>query len=390
MPNFCVVYGSWKLRHNEPLKSGEDTFRLHLVPTEASPSHHSLLLDLRGASVPIGKIVNGVSEWFTPSVPAIRCQNLGSHEIPLAAVKVSGETIEITHLLTRVEKQVSHLIKPPITIATCTTATFEAALRAACEANHLYLNNFECFYIKGMPDTELEQKFNIVGEYDYHLLNRQWYAALADRRIPGFAPQLGDEIEHWAYDNDFCRIMPNIQQVAGYVSIMYWSRKRKLAWNEPVVTFKKKLYKEDALERWERNYAEQLVLATPEETMAQFFGLPLQRLPSWRRTRYDMACEAIDSGNIFMINFEDSRVRDDRTQAGRLQQCEIEYLKTRGTPDETKIYHDLNALSEQVEQFMRSIGLVSERTNYSKLTFLEDYVRVFGKGITFQSAEAPL
>jgi len=289
-------------------------------------------------------------------------------------VALEGETLQVTHLLTRVEKHITHLLKPPHPIAACRAEQLIETLRAGFEVNHLYLNNFECYYIKGMPDTELEQKFNITGEYDYHVLNRLWYEALSDRCVEGFVPQLGDEIQHWAYDNDFCRIKPNPELMAGYVSIMHWSRVRKSSWDDPVVTYKKKLYREDALERWERNYAGQYIHGTPEESMTSFFKLPLASLPAWRRTRYDMACEAVETGNIFMINFEDSRVRNDYSQCGRLQQCEIEYLKTRGQPKEHLIYSDLEKLSRKVEAFMHSIGLVCERTNYSKLTFLEEYV----------------
>lgn len=374
MTDLLVVFGDWTIRHNEPLPAERAALSLRRAPGIGGADDHSLLLDLR-AELPVLGEIAGDGLRRTPGGPAVRSSNLAAHELPLAVVRIEGEMLRITHLLTRVEKHITHLIKPPLAVAPCRAEHFFDSVREGFEANHLYLNNFECYYIKGMPDTELEQKFNIVGEYDYHVLNRQWYEALADRRIEGFAPQLGDEIQHWSYDNDFCRILPNPERMAGYVSIMHWSRVRKASWDDPVVTYKKKLYREDALERWERNYADLRVTGTPEESMAAFFKLPLSPLPSWRRTRYDMACEAVETGNIFMINFEDSRVRNDHSQQGRLQQCEIEYLKTRGRPDERLIYADLAKLTEAVEAFMRGAGLVCERTNYSKLTFLEEYVR---------------
>jgi hypothetical protein len=243
----------------------------------------------------------------------------------------------------------------------------------AFEQDHVQLNNFECLYIKGMPDTELEQKFNIRNSYHYYTLNRKWYQELAEGRVEGFAPQLGDEIQHWSYDNNLARILPNSKQVSGYVSIMYWSKKKTTAWDEPSVTLKKKLFHEDALERWERNYADQTVKGTPEETLAAFFDLPLKRMPDWRRTRLDIACDALETGNIFMVNFEDTRIKNVPSSEGRLQQCEIEYLKTRGEPDEELIREDFETLAQQVEKFMTRMGLVFERSNYSKLSFLEDY-----------------
>lgn len=374
MTELFIVYGDWTIRHNEPLPEQRAVLSLRRAPESFRANHHSLFADLRSDLLEFGEISSGglrrnVDAKYVASV------NLAAGELPLALVELDGDMLRVTHLLTRVEKNVTHLIKPPYAVAACRAEHLLDVLREGFEANHLYLNNFECYYIKGMPDTELEQKFNIKGEYDYHVLNRQWYEALSDGRIDGFAPQLGDEIQHWAYDNDFCRITPNPERIAGYVSIMHWSRVRKSSWDDPVVTYKKKLYSEDALERWERNYADLRIVGKPEEAMASFFKLPLNPLPAWRRTRYDMACEAVETGNIFMINFEDSRVRNDYSQDGRLQQCEIEYLKTRCQPDEHLIYADLAKLTDKVEAFMKSIGLVCERSNYSKLTFLEGYVQ---------------
>lgn len=374
MNEHFIIYGSWALRHNEPLAAEHTVLRLHRLH-HARPADHSLLLDLRGSDVPLATLsaANGL-RWHE-NAPPVACANLSARELPLAVVRIEGEQVTITHLLTRVERHTSHLIHPHRPASSCLLVELAGALREAFQANHLYLNNFECYYVKGMPDTELEQKFNIDGEYDYHLVNRQWFTALAEGRIEGFALQLGDELEHWSYDNDFCRIAPNPDGIAGYVSIMHWSRKRKASWDEPVVTYKKKLYQEDALERWERNYPEQVLAGCATEALGQFFELPMAPLPRWRRTRYDIACESLVTGNIFMVNLEDSRIENVAAPAGRLQQCEIEYLKTRGTPDEATIYADIELLSKKVEVFLREAGLTVERTNYSKLTFLEDYVR---------------
>jgi hypothetical protein len=386
MSAFLLAFGDWRLRHNEPCEGRRATLSLRAMPPgRHAPEHHSLLLDLRGELRERCRVSGaGISE--APPGTFVASANLAAHELPLAALQLHGEQLRVTHLLTRVEKHLTHLIRPPEALPPGRLDALSQLLRAGFEANHLALNNFECHYIKGLPDTELEQKFNIAGAYDYHLLNRQWFEALAEGRIEGFAPQFGDEIQHWSYDNDFARILPNAEQASGYLSVMHWSRVRKARWDDPVVTFKKKLYGEDALERWERNYPNQRVGGGAEAALRGFFQLPIAMLPSWRRTRYDMACEALATGNIFMVNFEDSRVRDDDSARARLQQCEIEYLKTRGQPHTDRIYEDLARLSQAVETFMRAQGLDCERTNYSKLSFLEHYAR--GPGAPASSAPA--
>ncbi|WP_454868330.1 hypothetical protein [Pseudomonas farris] len=371
-----IVFGSWKVRHNEPLRAHEKSLRLYAHDAIDS-REHSIYLDLRTRYTDCLELHEGTLAEKHFSVDEV-LENMSENVLPLAIVSGTDNQWTISHLTTRLEKHVTHLIKVPDGSIAATSDNLLSQLTDAFDSHHIKMNNFECFYIKGMPDTELEQKFDIKGEYDYHLLNKLWYAALDSGELKGLAPQLGDEIEHWSYDNDFCKILPNAEKMAGYLSIMHWSRLKKTNWDQPVVTFKKKLYDEDALERWERNYAGQFIEGTPEESLARYFKLPLWTLPSWRRTRYDIACEVLATGNIFMVNFEDSRVRDDRSESGRLQQCEIEYLKTRGTPDEACIYKDLEEVSRQVEAFMSNFGLSAERSNYSKLTFLENYVAVKG------------
>ena len=268
----------------------------------------------------------------------------------------------------------SHFLRVDPVVVDLERQDLISELVAACDAAHLRLCNYECLYTKGLPDTELEFKFNIRDSYNFYTLNRLFYEKLDRGEVDGFMPQLGDEIQHWSYDNNLCEILPNSGKLAGYVSIMYWSKKKRANWDERTVTYKKKLFEEDSLERWERNYHNLYVEGTPEESMAGYFRLPLASLPDWRRTRLDIACEAYDSGNIFFLNFEDSRVFGDSSPSGRLQQCEIEYHKTRGTPDELLIYRDFERLGAAMEAFMTEMGLSYQKTHYSKLSFLKDYV----------------
>lgn len=371
--NLYFVFGCWKIRHNEPLNPEERTLAFIKAGAGVDRSHHSVFVDFRGGPC----FEFALADTEVVGKPTYLPANLSHRnaEIPLAIVELRGRSYYVTHLVTRIEERVTHFIVPPRGPEEMRDCLLNDLI-SAFESNHLELNNFECFYNKGLTDIELEQKYNITQPYDYHAVNMAWFSALSDGEYAGLRPQLGDELQHWSYDNDFCDILPNADKVLGYVSAMHWSRKRKVGYDEPVVTFKKKMYAEDALARWERNYHNVRVNSTPEEALAEYFNLPLRRLPSWRRTRYDLACECIESGNIFMVNFEDSRVTDDRSARGRLQQCEIEYLKTRGTPQDERIYSDLEYVSNIVEQFMHDLGLSFERTNYSKLTFLREYANI--------------
>jgi hypothetical protein len=357
-----VALGSWRVRHGEPPARPEDRrVELYELPAETSLEDRSLLLDLRGQH----RRARGdrVDEL----------QNLAPDRLPLAALRTTGDGgLELTHLLLRCEPYATHLLAVEGLPAPVDPERLDEELRGRYDALHPALCNFERLYRKGLPDIELEQKFDIETPYDYFGVTRRFHGALDDGAIAGFRPQLGDELEPWSYDNELCRIS-DAGPIRGYVSVMHWSRKVKSAWDEPVVTFKEKRFSEDSLERWERNYHNQRWDGRPEAALRAFFDLPLEALPPWRRTRFDVAVEALGSANVFMVNFEDTRVRDDPTPRGRLQQCEIEYLKTRGEPDDGAIYADLESLSREVEAFMRREGLSFRRSNYSKLTFLHEY-----------------
>lgn len=362
-----IVLGSWKIRHDEPVSVEEQPLRFVALPAQQPVTDKSLLCDLRELAGPILDALDG------EPVTDITLANLNSKTIPLAVVTQTSAGWTLTHLVHRIEVWVSHFLAVEGLPQPVSNANLFTTLCAKFHQDYLYTNNFECYYEKGIPDTELEQKFNIQQDYNFYELNERFYAALADGQIANFRPHLGDEIEHWSYDNDFFEIAPNEQRVAGYVSVMHWSRKKKIRFDEPVVTFKKKLYQEDALERWERNYHFKRIETTAEEALSNFFELPLQQLPGWRRVRLDIACEYLPTGDIYMLNFEDCRIKDVYAAAGRLQQCEIEYLKTRGKANEANIYLGFNALVKVVEDFINGQGLTFEKNHYSKLTFLKEF-----------------
>jgi len=371
MPDAFVAFGSWRIRFAEPLTADHRRLRLFALPDGIDIADHSVIEDLAARIDPSTGHAVEADGTRRPLAPGAKVSNLFGPDIPLATVQKIERGYRIHHRLTRLDPAVVHLIRvgPPRDA----DQRLADALWSAFDADHLPLNNWECLYIKGLPDTELEQKFEIEQPFDYFRLCRAWWRRLDDGDVAGFRPQLGDEIQYWSYDNHFYDIADNERGDRGYVSIMQYC-KRKTEWDAPMFTFKKKIFDADRRERWERNYDNQWVAGDPRTALEEFFGYPLKPLPQWRRTRFDLACEAVATGNLFMVNFDDCRVHGADPPAGRLQQCEVEYLKTRGTPSERLIYADFARLIEHVEAFMRSQGLAFRRSNYSKLSFLRDYV----------------
>ncbi|QGZ64594.1 hypothetical protein [Paraburkholderia acidisoli] len=372
MSKYFVAYGSWKLRFSQPTDEQDCALQLFDLPVQLRPEVHSILED-------ISSIIDTTTGFeLLPSgkriarTGAIVIGNLFCDLIPLAVVELADDDrFVIHHRLTRVDPWIVHMIRVGMPING--EGSLSRALETAYDRDHLLLNNWECFYIKGLPDIELEQKFEIDQNFPYFTLCREWWARVDGRKMDGIVPQLGDEIQYWSYDNHFCEIAENPRGDAGYVSVMQYC-KRKNAWHDPLFTFKKKVFNEDALERWERNYENQWLDEGAEAALSKFFDYPLKPLPDWRRTRLDLACEIVETGNLFMVNFDDCRVHGHPDGTGRLQQCEIEYLKTRGQPNEASIYRDFERITQEVEKFMSEMGLTFRRSNYSKLTFLRDHV----------------
>lgn len=366
MANY-IIFGSWKIRHDEPLFSEEEQLFFMEFNEDFSIENKSIYCDLDDFH---GLVTS--NPYYKESIE-ISIANLQENYIPLGIMSTGDRVYKITHLIHRIESWNNHFLSLGNLPKEVSFEFILDELYLLFKNNYLYTNNFECFYEKGIPDTELEQKFNIEKNYNFYELNERFFAALDDCEIKNFQPHLGDEIEHWSYDNDFFEIAPNDKKMSGYVSVMNWSRKKKDRYDDPVVTYKKKLYDEDALERWERNYHFQYIKKTAKEDLSNFFGLPLKTLPSWRRVRLDIACEYLPTGDIYMLNFEDCRIKDNYDNKARLQQCEIEYLKTRGEAKEQGIYEGFNALVKEVEKFIKDQGLCFTKNHYSKLTFLKEY-----------------
>src|SRR4051812_30898301 len=184
-------------------------------------------------------------------------------------------------------------------------------------------------------------------------------------------PKYTQEFQNWSYDNYLYEILPNPQGDAGYVSVLCYCTK-KHRWNDPMYMYKKKVYNEDSLERWERNYKNQWVDRDKKELLEKYFGYPIRELPPWRRSRCDLGVESVVHGNVFMINIDNCQIHDGYAASRQLQQCEIEYLKTRGVPQLDAIYEDFWNLVGHVRDAFQRIGIDSITTHYSKLTWLRD------------------
>lgn len=365
---YLVAFGSWKLRHNEPLNPDEAVLRLMpLLEPPAELQRVACVVDITQSSFAQSGVVldtRGDEEPWIGRIPDL------ADEVPLALVAEQDGELRLTHLLMRLAEPVAQFYR--VDEQPYAALPLWQRISELNEQGHLRLSNHECYYLKDQQDIELEQKLSLDAPFPYLELCLRLRRSLADGEAPGFRAQYGDEYQFWSYDNFFYEIQPNERREAGYVSVISYCKKKR-SWDDPMFMFKKKIYSEDSLERWERNFENQRVEGDKQAALRDYFGYPIAALPTWRRTRCDVAFES-DAGHVFMVNFDDCRVWDAEPGSERLQQVEVEYLKTRGVPDRASIYEDFNRLVAFVEQKVQDWGFTSRRTHYSKLTFLKDYV----------------
>ncbi|SIR11103.1 hypothetical protein SAMN05880561_10974 [Rhizobium sp. RU33A] len=93
-----VIFGSWKIRHAEPLDRIERTLVFCAVPDRLQVGA-SIAADLRGQLARVAIYRDGLEEADGVHV----AQNLSGDDVPLAIAEFVGPMVTITHLLTRVE-----------------------------------------------------------------------------------------------------------------------------------------------------------------------------------------------------------------------------------------------------------------------------------------------
>jgi hypothetical protein len=358
-----VVYGSWKVRHNEPIEPPQDALILQAIPPYQRAATTVRLdkareLQLNGATV------------LAASGAASAADQLPDGYIPLALVEQADAGYAITHLATIVDLWSAQFMRAPETQPSPDAPLWQRIYDLYDEHHHIY-STHERYFTKARETTELEQKLHFSSHASYVRLVQQIYEALDNGEIAGFYPKYTQEFQCWSYDNYLYEILPNERGDSGYVSILQYCT-RKPAWNAPMMMYKKKVYNEDSLERWEKNYKNKWVERDKQELLEEYFGYPIRELPTWRRSRCDVGVESVVNGNIFMINVDDCRIHQAPDALHALQQCEIEYLKTRGEPSLAAIYNDFWSLVEQISQLFRRLGIEPSATNYSKLTWLRD------------------
>ncbi|MEU0603844.1 hypothetical protein ABZ484_37315 [Streptomyces sp. NPDC006393] len=246
------------------------------------------------------------------------------------------------------------------------------ALRRHAE-RHLFLNNHQCYYRKCFPGSELEYKYTLHPPVDAWTLTVELYHRLRAGDLPGYVMEYRDEFQAWDYLNHLFEVTGPAGE-EGYVSFIPTTDGKHLV--------KRKWYTEDAFARRESHTYGVDVHDDGgfEHHLRQRLNVTATRLPSFRRTRYDVNIESLRSGHVYGIFFDHCTLTDDPDTV--LNQCELEYLRSRTAvgADEDAVLTEMTDVAAWLETFLREHGLNDDRGHYSKRAFLKDAVAARGTG----------
>ncbi|MBD0693863.1 hypothetical protein [Streptomyces sp. CBMA123] len=240
-----------------------------------------------------------------------------------------------------------------------------AAVRVACAEQPVLLHRFTdevAQTTRFESDVEIELKLTLRTETSPWEIASRLADAVQTRELPGFLPDLGNELQRWTYEQDTFEVH-DADGRNGYAAFM----------KDPDGTFvvKYKFFEEDALRRTERfdegvrlgpeQFADYLTSALP--------GVRLRRLPHLVRTRFDVNVESAVAGHFFGLEMDEVRAN------GRvMRQLEIEYHKTRDChgAEAATIEPELNRLADEAQRLLDRWGVEASRGYRSKLTFLKE------------------
>ncbi|KPW33077.1 hypothetical protein ALP45_02809 [Pseudomonas coronafaciens pv. atropurpurea] len=344
----AIVFGSWKIRHQEPLET-EDLTLYAISADMALIGELTAVADLRGRYCALACWRND-GTMLRAGMGQVDCQNLSGAAIPLAIITLQGGHVQISHLLNRIDVHRSLFVQPALEIEQPQASeNLALVLREAFERNHLAINNWECRYTT-TAQTYIES-FELAPDSHARMLGEAWFDASFAPAMAPFTSQCGDEFQLWDHHVTAARA-----EDGGYVWMEHCTRKRKLAVNEPLVqVFRSAPGSLSATHK-------ELSLSSPAlEALAMSTDSTLQALGEYRRYAFSCPCESVESGNLFLVSFETCTPlsQEPGIASAYTTRGEVRFLKSRGAIHHELIIADLRRLMMHVHAFLDAHHLES-------------------------------
>lgn len=228
--------------------------------------------------------------------------------------------------------------------------------------------NHDCWYSKWNPEFEMERKYTFTEPVDTWKLILMLYDQICNRKFPGFIPEFNDEFQVWDYENYMFEVLsPNENK--GYIAFIPQS--------DRLMTVKQKRFHEDSELRKEEIFSHvELTLDQLEQHAKSLCKGEVRALPPYRRKRFDVNLESLETGNVYGIFFDICRSIENRKQV--LYQCEVEYLRSRTIGPLTFVVEEYEKICDLTKDFLLAQNCSFTEGYYSKLSFLRDSVSHLG------------
>lgn len=230
----------------------------------------------------------------------------------------------------------------------------------------LPLNNHLRYFRTHFAGTELEYKYNLTPGTDIWAASMDLLQALRRGELTDCRPEYRDEFQIYYFENHLFDVTgPDAEH--GYASF--------IPTVDGTYVLKRKWFEQDTFARREKLYSNiEISPSGFEEYLRSELGLQVQSMPPFRRVRYDIQCESMRTGHVYGIFFDHCSLL--AAPEVVLSQCEMEYRRSRSLLD-----HDADGVLQEMERisywvlgYLAAHGLATQRTFYSKRSFLRDAV----------------
>lgn len=220
--------------------------------------------------------------------------------------------------------------------------------------------NDACNHGRWRQEMELERKFTFFDIPDTWRLINTLYSHVIEGGFKGFVPEVGLEFQAFDYIVDIFDVLEPENQ-KGYIAFIPQVNGKTCV--------KQKWFAENTeLRRETLSFNEDLTKENFEARARALCGGTVQRLPSYRRKRFDVNFESLETGNVYGVFFDICRTVD-AAVPNAFSQCEVEYCRSRTFGELTQVLEQYEEVCALVEGFLANQGIHYTKEIYSKLDF---------------------
>ncbi|MGI4861658.1 MAG: hypothetical protein ACRYHA_32975 [Janthinobacterium lividum] len=255
-----------------------------------------------------------------------------------------------------------HLLDLPSFDRSQWTAWGTAAQRAlACAAKSRALLSDDCWYSRWRPEMELERKFTSHRIPDMWQIATGMHAALRGGRMEGVILEIDRDFQTYDYESHIFEVSGDPRE-AGYIAFIPQA-------NGQMAVKRKWFVQNDELRREDFNTDQAVSFDAIEHHARSMTSAHVERLKPFRRTRFDVNCESLDTGNGFGLYFDICRMVDGSAE---FAQIEVEYCRSRTLKPLRDVEKDFERIASAVHSFLDECGQPFQHDLYSKLDFARE------------------